>query len=62
MNCDVGTHDTKMRIAISNFLSKISREYQNRPYFSFKNIPFAPLKQKRERREPIRFRAYLKKY
>ena len=48
------THDTKMRLAIFSYLASISKEYQISPYFSFKNISFALLKQKGERIEPIK--------
>ena len=61
MNRDVATHGKKMGLAIFNFLVLISKKYQSRDYFSFKNISFALLSQKGERREPIRFRANFSK-
>ena len=38
VNRDVATHSKKMGFAIFNFLVSISKEYQSRHYFSFKNL------------------------
>ena len=50
-----------MELAAFDFLVSISKEYQSRHYFSFKNISFVLLSQKGERRELIRFRANFSK-
>ena len=57
VNRDIAPHGKKMGLTIFNFLVLISKEYQRRHYFSFRNISLARLSQKGERREPIRFRA-----
>ena len=63
MNRDVVTHGKKMGLAAFNFLVSISKEYQSKHYFSFKNTSFILLSQTGERREPIIFRAnFSKKY
>ena len=61
VNCDVVTHDKKMRLAIFKYLAIISKEYKKRYYFSFKITSLAVLSQKGERREPIRFGAHFSK-
>ena len=61
VNRDVATHGKKFGLAIFNFLALISKGHRSRHCFSLINVSFVHLSKKRERREPIIFRAIFSK-